>query len=109
MKRLKGPPSVQTDKTPVAMPLGNTRPTPLHEIIAKFVREAVEEERGDKFETIEEADDFEEEDAELLDLSPYEFPNIQEDYIPEVEPDPVPEAPAEEAEAEVEQTPDAQA
>lgn len=80
--RLSHPVTDDLDRTPVAMPAGFTRPTPLHEIIAKLVREAVEAEKGEDFETMEEADDFEEdpEHAELLDMSNYTFENIQDDY-----------------------------
>ena len=71
------------DTTPVAMPAGYCRPTPIQEILARMVKEAIEVERGEEFETEEEADDFEEEDPAVLDMSPYTFENIQDDYIPD--------------------------
>lgn len=67
------------DTTPIAMPLGAMHPTPLSEIIARMVRQAVQEEQGEEFETLEESDDFEIDDDELLDLSPYEFDDLIED------------------------------
>lgn len=73
----KGP--EQNDPTPVEAPLGASRPTPLHDIIARMVRQAVHEEKGDEFETPEEADDFEEEDPDTYDLSPYELAALQEE------------------------------
>lgn len=81
-RRLSGPTVDDIDRTPVEMPVGFMRPTPLEDIIARMVRQAVEEEKNEPFETMEEADDFEEdpEHAELLDLSPYTFANLQDDF-----------------------------
>ena len=67
------------DTTPVEMPLGYRTPTPLQDLIASMVREAVALETGEDFETPEEADDFEVEDEELLDLSPYEITALQDE------------------------------
>lgn len=67
------------DTTPVEMPMGYITPTPLHDLIASMVRQAVEEEKDDEFETIEEADDFDMPDDELLDMSPYEFDDLVEE------------------------------
>ena len=57
-------------------------PTPLHQLIARAVQVAVQEEKGEQYDSITEEDDFEEEDPETLDFSPYEFQEIQEDYVP---------------------------
>ncbi len=86
------------DTTPLAMPMGYAIPTPLHELISRMVRQAVELETGEEMETETEADDFEEESDELLDMSKYEFVEIQEDYVApeperEAEPEPEPEPP----------------
>jgi hypothetical protein len=76
------------DDTPIEMPLGARRPRPLQELIARMVKEAVEDETGEEFDDIEEEDDFEEEDPDTLDFSPYEFAEIQEEYPVEQEPAP---------------------
>ena len=70
------------DDTPVAMPLSACRPPNLTEQIAKMVRAAIQEERQDEMETFEEANDFEEEDPEAIDLSPYELTPMQAEYDP---------------------------
>ena len=72
-------PEKKMDRTPVEMPLGYCEPTPIQEIIARMVREAVAIERGEEFETMDEADDFDmpDEDDGLLDMSPYELTEIQ--------------------------------
>lgn len=66
------------DRTPVEMPPGFRKPTPLQDIIARMVREEIQREQNEEFETPEEADDFEEEDAELLDMSAYTFDVLDE-------------------------------
>lgn len=79
-KRYGGTPDPEKlDKTPVAMPMGACRPTPLVDIIARMVREAVVEETDEDFETAGEADDFEEETDELLDMSPYTLKDLEEE------------------------------
>lgn len=67
------------DTTPVEMPMGYITPTPLQDLIARMVRQAVEEEKDDEFESIEEADDFDMPDDDLLDMSPYEFDDLEEE------------------------------
>jgi len=59
------------DTTPIEMPLGAMQPTPIHELIARMVRQAVAEETDEDPESFNEANDFEEEDDTLLDMSPY--------------------------------------
>lgn len=59
------------DPTPIEMPLGFQRPTPLHDLIARMVRDEIQLEKSEEFETPDEASDFEEDDPHLLDLSPY--------------------------------------
>ena len=71
------------DDTPVASPSNMSIPTPLHQLIARAVQVAVQEEKGEDYDSITEEDDFEEEDPETLDFSPYEFAEIQEDYFPD--------------------------
>lgn len=84
------------DPIPVAMPIGYTRPTPIHDLIAKMVRQAIIDEKGDEFESIEEADDFEEEDPDTLDLSPYTLTELNEQEPLQREPEraPRPEPPS---------------
>lgn len=77
-KRLGRPDPEPCDTTPVEMPLGYTRPTPLQDLIASMVRQAIEVEKGEEFEDFDEANDFEEEDPDVLDLSKYEFDDLQE-------------------------------
>lgn len=69
------------DPTPVEMPLGYIQPTPLQDLIANMVRQAVSMEQDEEFETMEEADDFELEDEEdmLLDMSPYTLKPVHEE------------------------------
>lgn len=62
----------ELDTTPIEMPLGACRPTPLQDLIAMMVREQVQQSTDEEFGTIEEEDDFEEHDPDTLDLSPYE-------------------------------------
>lgn len=95
-ERMTGKPDRQLDNTPVEMPFGSCRPTPLQDLIARMVREAVQAEKGDEFETFEESNDFEEEDPDTLDLSRYELQELPrelvEDFsIEEDDPDPAPE------------------
>ncbi len=82
----KGDPE-KLDPTPMAVPMGYSQPPPLQDLIAKMVRTAIEIEKGEEFETMDEAEDFEEEESDLLDMSPYEFIEIQEDYDPPTEPE----------------------
>ncbi len=83
----KHDPEIQDD-TPVEMPLGYMRPTPLTDLIARMVRTAVESETNDEFETEQEANDFEEpEDPALLDISRFTIQDAQEQ-------EPTPEEPA---------------
>lgn len=94
--RYGAPDPEKLDQTPVEMPMGATRPSPIHELIARMVREAVQNETGDEFESMEEADDFEEDDPDVMDMSAYEFDEIQEDYTPPLDPVEIPpEAPQE--------------
>jgi hypothetical protein len=87
------------DVTPVEMPIGYQQPTPLHQLMAKMIRDAIQAEKNEEMETFEEADDFEEEDPDTLNLQGYEFAEIQEDYVDQgaalVDPSPDPEPPRE--------------
>lgn len=79
------------DTTPVAMPLGASAPTPIHQLIATMVHQALAQEKDDGHETFEEANDFEEElEPGLLDMSPYTLMDMDEEYEPADEPDPEP-------------------
>lgn len=74
------------DTTPIEMPLSAMRPTPIQDIIARMVQNAIQIEKGDEYETQEEANDFEEEDTDLLDLSPYTLKAIEDEPIQAPEP-----------------------
>jgi hypothetical protein len=67
------------DPTPIELPAGYMHPTPLPELIARMVKEAIEEEKGESYETIEDADDFDVDDDDLLDLSPYELTELHDE------------------------------
>lgn len=64
------------DPTPMEIPASCQTPTPLNEIIARFVQQEVNERENQGVESWEEADDFEEDEHMLLDFSPYELKEI---------------------------------
>lgn len=67
---------------PVELPLGATQPTPLHVLVARMVREHVAAERDEAVPSIEEEDDFEEEDPDTLDFSSqYDLSEVTEEPI----------------------------
>lgn len=69
------------DPTPVSMPTGARVPTPLHELIARLVREQVADQTHTEPETWDEANDFDlpEDDDNLLDLTPYTLREVTEE------------------------------
>lgn len=73
------------DMTPIEMPLGACRPTPLQDLIASMVRSHMQAESGDEFGTPEDEDDFYEDDPETLDMSPYEQLMVEPDDLPTAE------------------------
>lgn len=77
------------------MPVGYTRPTPLQDLIASMVREAVIQEKGEEMETLEESDDFEDVNPDVLDMSPYTIPEATEEFPIEPDPEPPQSPPAE--------------
>lgn len=77
--RMQGPPDRPLDTTPIEMPLGAGRPESLDSMIARMVRQVVAQESGNQQESFEEADDFEEEDPEILDFSKYELQTLHEE------------------------------
>lgn len=77
--RYGAPDPENLDKTPVEMPLGYTRPTPLEEMIATMVQQVISREKKEEFETPDEADDFSFDDDDLLDLSPYTLAELTEE------------------------------
>lgn len=88
----------ECDDTPVEMPVGYKQPTSLQDFIAQAVRTAVSQETEDEFDSIEEADDFEvDSDDGLLDFSPYELTELQDEEPILETPTPIKEAPQEEA------------
>lgn len=64
---------------PVEIPLGANRPRSLQEVIAEMVRVQISEQEDESYETLEESDDFEEEDPDTLDLSPYILQDIPDE------------------------------
>ncbi|AXL15099.1 hypothetical protein [Microviridae sp.] len=83
-KRYGKPDPEELDDTPIEMPIGSMRPTPLQDLIANMVREAMVAEAGDEFETMDEASDFEEEDPDVLDMSPYTLTDLElEEELPQ--------------------------
>lgn len=79
------------DTTPVEMPLGYSTPTPLQDLIASMVHDAVTAENNQEYETPEEADDFEMPDEGLLNMSAYTFDELEDEYpIEQSDPDPEP-------------------
>lgn len=79
--RMQGAPDRKLDTTPIEMPLGACRPTPLQDIVARMVREAIAVEAGEEPETWEESNDFEEEDPDILDFSPYELQELPDEAV----------------------------
>lgn len=71
---------------PVAMPINCERPPSLEALVAKYVHETMTQKENVAKETWEEADDFEEDDPDTLDLSKYEFVNLQDDFDPKYDP-----------------------
>lgn len=81
-KRYGRPDPEILDTTPIEMPLGARQPTPIHVLIARMVRQAVEVEKNTEMETFEEANDFAEEDEATLDLTPYTLTDMEpEEYV----------------------------
>ena len=72
----------ELDPTPMEMPIGCKTPMALNDMIAMMIRNEVQREKDEPFETPEEADDFEPVDEELLDFSPYEL-HLMEDQVPQ--------------------------
>lgn len=66
---------------PIEMPLNACRPTPLNELIARFVRTELAQQTENEVESWDEANDFEDEDGDglLLNLSPYELKDLESD------------------------------
>ena len=83
-----GPDSLDT--TPLEMPLGAQRPESLQATIARLVAQQIDEERNEQHESWEEANDFEPEDEDLLNLTDYtvhdeEFPMNGNPFVDEVD------------------------
>lgn len=88
------------DTTPIEMPLGSMHPTPINDLIAKMVHDAISQEKDEEFESYEESQDFEDDDeSSLLDFSPYELIDLQPEAEPseasELQPEDPPAASAE--------------
>lgn len=66
---------------PVEIPVGACIPEPLEHMIARMLRQELQNERQDSFETMEEADDFEPENEEQLPFSRYELEDAVEEFL----------------------------
>lgn len=90
-----GPDPEKCDPTPVEIPIGKGMPPTMAEQIAEAVHAQLSARDNQEFETPEEADDFDEDDPDFLDMSPYEryFHETEiEEMTPSIqEPDPPPE------------------
>lgn len=65
------------DPTPMEMPVGCSVPTPLNELVARFVATELAKQTDTEPESYEEANDFEDDgDDLLLDMSPYELQDL---------------------------------
>lgn len=84
LKRMGRPDSGEKlNAEPVALPIGASQPTPLHVLVARMVREHVAAERDVQPGSLEEEDDFEEDDPDVLDFSSqYTLSELQEEAIP---------------------------
>lgn len=70
------------DFTPIEMPLGACRPTPLQDLIAQMVRQQVMQSREEEFGSITDEDDFEEDEDYTLDFSKYELSDVEDEDLP---------------------------
>lgn len=78
----RGPDPEKCDPTPKELPVGAVIPDTLEDIVARLLHEQRTKETMQGYETPEEADDFEDDDIDtLLDFSPYELPEVQEEYL----------------------------
>ncbi len=79
------------DPTPMEIPVGHTQPTPLNELIARFVANELQTQSEGEPESYEEANDFEEpEDPGLLDITKYTLTELEDETpedTPPAEPD----------------------
>lgn len=72
----------QLDPEPIALPLGASQPTPLHVLIARMVRDHMAQETSQEYGSIEDEDDFTEEDPDTLDFaSQYSLSEVSEEPI----------------------------
>ena len=81
---------------PVEMPLGYRQPKSLQQIISESIAAALSRETDEEYGSLEEENDFEEEDPNTLDLTAYELEALESEAIDnfeltESEPDPEPE------------------
>lgn len=88
----------QMDTTPMEIPIGAGVPRSLRDIMLSYMGEAVAKANGtwNEQESWEESQDFEEEDPDMLDLSPYELIELDEEpaaVLPATSPEAAPEAP----------------
>ncbi len=65
------------DRTPLAIPLSAKTPPSLNEIVARYVGTALAQQSEDDLESWDEANDFDDVDDDLLDMSPYELTELE--------------------------------
>ncbi len=67
------------DDTPVEIPVSMTKPESMEEMMARLIAERIASTAtAQGFDTWEEDEDFEDEDPDLLDFTPYELNELQE-------------------------------
>lgn len=80
-------PPEKLDTTPIAIPEGAIRPPSIHDEIRRFMRHEQNRIQDAGFETEEEANDFEPEDPDILDLTRYELEPLEHDITSELDAD----------------------
>lgn len=78
--------------TPHEAILSGDSPPSLQDTIARLVGQHLQAQRDDGYETYDEANDFTEEDAEHMDLTPFELNALEDDITPSIDaplPDPL--------------------
>ena len=68
------------DPTPVEMPVGFHQPKPLAEMMREFLKAELADRDQEELETFEEANDFADESDELMDMSAYQFTDMDEEW-----------------------------
>ncbi len=95
LKQKKNPPE-DIDCTPMVLPSNMQRPPSLEQEIARFVRTELSARAAEnENDTFEEANDFTEDDPDVLDLTPYELAVLEPDELGDPAPPEPDQAPQE--------------